>query len=569
MQKKLVLVILCAILLLAAGIRLYNLSSLPPGPHLDEVSNGFNAYSLLKTGNDEYGRRFPLLLQAYNDYRPALFVYSSIPFIKIFGMSSFSIRLPTVILTIAAIISLFFLIKLIKNDDSTALAGAFLYTISPWSLYSSRFSNEVNMSLSFFIFGLTFFLFWIKKPQRGIKSLLALFTFIVFFVLAFYAYHGIKLFLPIFLALLGIVFYKAFLKRKIISLLAILFGIVMLIPLIYAFDDPQTKLRLGAVNIFTQNPQIREVSAKRLLHDKTINLLSGQLFDNRRTLFFLEIAKNYLKNYDLSWLFTYTDNKSFQIPDFGPMYLFELPLLLLGAYILIRENRITKKMKLLIFIWAATATLPSAFTNESPHLNRTNTLLPGLIVIESFGLTFLMRRIWQFNNVLFRTCLYTSLGGIIGVSFIWLLHAYFVLLPYNKAKAFQYGALQAMEYAIDHEKNYQTITVSNAQTLLNGYMYYLFASQYDPELYQKQGGTKSAFFTDEHFIGKYKFLDFNHYYGEERYKKEHPTGPSLYITNPSEIPQSVIDKKGISLIKKFYFPDGTDAIWIMREEGNN
>src|SRR6266567_262490 len=102
---------LCCILLLASVLSLYHLSSVPPSPYLDEVSNGYNAYSLLKTGNDEYGKHLPLLLQAYNDFRPALFVYFTIPFIYFLDLTVFAIRLPSVVLTLLATLSLFFLVK--------------------------------------------------------------------------------------------------------------------------------------------------------------------------------------------------------------------------------------------------------------------------------------------------------------------------------------------------------------------------------------------------------------------------------------------------------------------------
>src|SRR5580700_3689164 len=110
MNRK-VLIALCLILLLAAILRIYNLSGVPPAPFLDEVSNGYNAYSLMLTGNDEYGRHLPLLLQAYNDFRPGLFVYTLIPFIKTFGLTVFAIRLPAVILSIVSTFCLFFLTK--------------------------------------------------------------------------------------------------------------------------------------------------------------------------------------------------------------------------------------------------------------------------------------------------------------------------------------------------------------------------------------------------------------------------------------------------------------------------
>src|SRR3989339_514153 len=54
--------ILWLIILLAAIIRVWNLDNIPPHLTPDEASLGYNAYSILKTGKDEYGKTLPLIL---------------------------------------------------------------------------------------------------------------------------------------------------------------------------------------------------------------------------------------------------------------------------------------------------------------------------------------------------------------------------------------------------------------------------------------------------------------------------------------------------------------------------
>ena len=44
---------LLLILLLAATLRLANLDEIPPGLHVDEATNAWDAYTLLKTGKDQ------------------------------------------------------------------------------------------------------------------------------------------------------------------------------------------------------------------------------------------------------------------------------------------------------------------------------------------------------------------------------------------------------------------------------------------------------------------------------------------------------------------------------------
>ena len=72
-------------IVIGAIFRLYALDTVPPAPSLDEASIGWNAYSILKTGRDEYGTFLPWVLRAYDDWRPGLYLYTVIPFLFIFG----------------------------------------------------------------------------------------------------------------------------------------------------------------------------------------------------------------------------------------------------------------------------------------------------------------------------------------------------------------------------------------------------------------------------------------------------------------------------------------------------
>src|SRR3989338_9791554 len=91
------------IIIIALFLMLYQLNSVPPSASLDEVSIGYNAYSILKTGADEYGYKFPLLLRAYDDWRPALYAYFVVPFIALIGLTPVAVRLPAALMGIAAV----------------------------------------------------------------------------------------------------------------------------------------------------------------------------------------------------------------------------------------------------------------------------------------------------------------------------------------------------------------------------------------------------------------------------------------------------------------------------------
>ena len=80
------------IILLAAVLRLTAFGHNPPGVYLDEAAQGYNAYSLLRTGKDEYGKSWPVFLRSFGDYKMPLYAYLTVPSVKIFGLDSFSTR---------------------------------------------------------------------------------------------------------------------------------------------------------------------------------------------------------------------------------------------------------------------------------------------------------------------------------------------------------------------------------------------------------------------------------------------------------------------------------------------
>lgn len=573
MSKKVIILLSC-IILFGAFVRLYDLSTIPPGPFLDEVSNGYNAYSLMLTGNDEYGRHLPILLQAYNDFRPSTFVYTLIPFVKVFGLSVFSIRLPSVLLSLFATLCMFFLTSELlkyalplskvdkKQNITISLIATFLYACSPWSIYSARDSVEINMSLSYFIFAITAFLCSLNLTKNTVKSTFAFYCSVILFIIAFYSYHGIKVFLPVFILGLIIIFYKKLLARKKQVIFSICIAIILLSPLVLAFSKPDATVRFWAVNDYSQQSEIISVSADRILYDKIHHDLLGELTDNRRVLLSLDLIKNYLKNFDLEWLFLQQDgSKSYIVPDVGPFYLFEMPLLFIGIYFLIKNELFSKKIKIFLLIWILTSAIPSGISTESPQLNRMNTLLPALIIIIAFGLYELLNYINKIKYKNFKTSFFSFTIVIIAFSIIGFIHAYFIEFPHLESESYQYGIVQAFTYANVNQNKYQDIVVSNKNEFLESYMYYLFTTKYNPKIYQKEGGTHSAFFTDTHVIGKYDFRNPD-LYSPQIMQKTNKGESILYLVNPGEISPVIIYQQHLKLIQKYRYLDGTDSVWI-------
>src|SRR3989344_870621 len=136
--------LLVSILFLAAILRLYQLGNNPPALDWDEASLGYNAYSILKTGKDEFGRSWPISIRSFEDYKPAMYTYLTIPTIYIFGLNEFAVRLPSAFLGTLTVFAAYFLVgELLKKSrwekqcEILALLTSALLAISPWHLQFS------------------------------------------------------------------------------------------------------------------------------------------------------------------------------------------------------------------------------------------------------------------------------------------------------------------------------------------------------------------------------------------------------------------------------------------------
>lgn len=185
------------ILLLAIILRLLNFPNIPPGLNQDEAANGYESFSLLNSGADRWGNRWPVYFVGWGSGQNVLLAYLQLPFIALFGLNSFALRLPLVILGILTVILTYLLAKKIWNKK-TALISSLMLSVLPWHVMTSRWALESNVLPFTAILGLytlVLALDFSKKEKiywwQKIVIILSLFPF----ALSFYAY-GLSL-LPV------------------------------------------------------------------------------------------------------------------------------------------------------------------------------------------------------------------------------------------------------------------------------------------------------------------------------------------------------------------------------------
>ena len=86
-------VLFVLIFTLAALVRLVMFCDHPAGLNQDEASIGYDAWALMNFGIDRNGFSLPVQLVAWGSGQNVLYAYLSIPFIAVFGLNVFSVRI--------------------------------------------------------------------------------------------------------------------------------------------------------------------------------------------------------------------------------------------------------------------------------------------------------------------------------------------------------------------------------------------------------------------------------------------------------------------------------------------
>lgn len=547
-KKVTTYIILVLIVIIGTFLRFYQLGINPPSLDWDEASIGYNAYSILQTGADEYGNKVPLSIRSFDDYKPALYVYLDIVPVYLFGLNEFSVRFPAAIFGSLTIIAVYFLAKEVlsvwekKKQTIISLFAAFFLAISPWHLQFSRAAFEGQIGLFFLISGLLFFF-------KALKNGNFLYLSGIFFLLSLYSYHSFRLFVPLLLLVLFIVFFRRifnFKKQAIISLIVLF---IFSFPIWNNFlrTEAGTGARLSMVTIFS-DPTVINSSIERINYDKAHNDSVGALFHNRRVIYALAITKGYLDHFNPDFLFIHGDGGvQHHAADMGMLYLWDLPFILAGIYFLLKK---CNRFILIIFISFLLSPIPAAITTGTPHPVRAIGMVLGFNIFAAVGLMFFWEKIMLFKNLLTKF----ALVSIIGFSFIlnvsYYLHQYYVHTPVEYGYFWQYGYKEAISYAKENEARFKNIVMTYEYD--QPYIYYLFYNKIDPSWYQKnwdynKNGRVDRF---KRIIGKYEFRDID-------WSKDKNIPNALIIASPDEVPQEAL------VIQEIRFPDGRLAFKII------
>ena len=505
------------IILLASIVRLYKLGSNPPSLYWDEVSLGYNAYSILTTGRDEHGEWFPISrFIAFGDYKPPGYIYAAVPSLAFFGRNEFAVRFPSALAGIVSVLVTFFLVKELFTRENygrqVGLLSAFLLAISPWHIHLSRGAFEANLAMFFNLFAVTLFIYGTRKNWLLSFS-------VVFFVLSFYTFNANRIIAPLLLFFLSVFYFKKILRAKWWSLVAVFLGIALIFPTLSYLGTRESRLRFQEVSIFTNLEPLRQ-SNDRIARDG--NTFVSRVIHNRRFVYAREFLIHYMDHFKGEFLFIKGDrNPRLSVQEIGEMYLIEFPFLIIGLYMLMVRRDIVSAV---FFAWFLIVPIPAGLSRETPHALRTVSILPLLQIAVGLGL-------WRFYSWLAnrnKKVFISLYSFLLFLSVFYYLHNYYVHYPTIWSGEWQYGYKEMVAKVTKIEKNYDTVVVTKA--LGRPYIYFLFYQPVAPSVYwqTRRADRDWAGLWEVYGMGKYHF---------DLADIPKLVGKKLIVAKPSEMPK--------------------------------
>jgi 4-amino-4-deoxy-L-arabinose transferase-like glycosyltransferase len=505
--------LLFLIVLLGFFLRVYRVTKVPPGFFCDEAAIGYNAYSLLKTGADEYGIPYPFFFRSFGDYRNPLPIYFNVPMIAAFGLNEFSVRFASAIAGTLTILTVFLLTERLFGN-LTALMTSFLIAISPWHLHFSRFGSEYIYFPFLFSLGVYLFILGIEK-----KSVLPF----GFFILgaSLYTYYPAWLVTPLFTLGLVFIYRQKLLRIKKYFIAGGLIFIIILLPLLIGIKNKIALTRWNRVSVFKN-------------------------LSNRPTNFLIKnFTRTYFAHFSYTFLFKEGDIgypghfiNRFSVRGMGELYLFQLPLVILGLLILAKSLK--KAANQTIILWLALYPLGSTLIGTDgggPFAFRSIIGVVPFQIISGIGFIKIL-----FLTKKFMKQYYQSIKIIFVILFLFVslfslksyLYRYYFDYPLYSSDfwGWQYGPKEVMKYFLSVKNQYDELLLMG-----NFNSPEIFIKFYDPEnLCQNRCQ-----------IGGLERLDFNK-------RQLFAVG----VDRLSEIPKYL----ELGVIKKVDYPNQTPAFYI-------
>lgn len=332
-----------------------------------------DAKALADYGTDRYGMRYPLYFTAWGGAQMSVLLsYCMVPFIKILGFSTVSIRLPMLFASSIGLLALYFCARQVKGREAAVIA-LLLGTICPWHYMQSRWSFDCNLFPHVFLIAVCFLL-------AGLKKHWMLYLSMIFFGLCSYCYGVANYSVPLFLLIVAIYLLKqkSILWRE-MFICVVLYLVVALPEFIIMFIN-MFKLQTIETSVFTLPYFPRSFRANDIL---LTNFSWQQLWKNIGCCFSTVWGAG-----DKSVTNT--------IVKFGPVYYITTVFFVIGlAAVIVRLKKKaddTKKAAYFVLLMWIVMSLWVGIVTREVTINRINIIFYPILVVAAIGIAWCINK---------------------------------------------------------------------------------------------------------------------------------------------------------------------------------
>lgn len=426
-SRKTEIFLVAVILLTAIFVRAYHFGAPPIGVHQDEAMAAVDAKALAEYGTDRYGMRYPVHFTAWiSGQMSVLLSYCMIPFIKILGFSTVSIRLPMLIASCVGLLALYFFGRQLAGKWA-GLIVLILGTISPWHYMQSRWSFDCNLFPHVFLIAVIFLI-------AGFRKRPFLYVSMIFFGLCSYAYGIADYSVPVFLLFIGIYLSRQQVVNWKELTVCIVLYVVIVLPeflsmLLTVLGKPGIETPLFTIPTFLSSNRGNDILFA--------NFSWQQLWDN------------IVATITTTW---WSGDKSSTntMVKFGPIYYVTDLFFIIGMISIImkiRKMEKTKRYPYVVLLGWLGMSLWAGIITKNVTINRINIIFYPVIVISGIGITWCIRKIHL---------LCVPIAAMYGALALLMAQMYFGSWAEISRTYYYDPYLQALEYAktIDCDKYY-------------------------------------------------------------------------------------------------------------------
>jgi 4-amino-4-deoxy-L-arabinose transferase-like glycosyltransferase len=487
--------LLLVLVLFSFAIRFLWIDRSPRGLLIDEAHFGYISYSLLETGRDEHDIPWPLVFKGFGDQKLPVQAYSLMPFVKLIGLNSVAVRLPSVLAGSLLVAAIYWLLRELKLKQELSLFGALIAALSPWTFMMSRFAYEANIALLFFTLALiSLYKITQKKGAwwagaAGFLMALTWYTYIAFRPVTLLFSIGFIVFLLI---------SKQIKWQRAALFLAIFIALVA--PLFQSSLSASSTARFNQVGILADKGLVMAINQNRTFCDDKLPKAICYGLWNKPLYLSKELFQRFAATYSPQFLFTTGDNQlRYQsVENFGQFYLILLPLLFLGivgTLFRVDEQYLRNNIRVFVLLGLLIAPISSILSGD-PQMVRLSPLLPFLILAMVMGLQV----IWQFlPRASWKKIIGGGLSVIIIFSSLPFLVNFYTIHTVKHDEVYQSYLPELFEVLDSYPKQ---VSIYVRPFFSDPIMAYAYYRQIGPDHYQKNvnlGGAEGSGF--QHAVG--------------------------------------------------------------------